>query len=71
MLPLKSYLFKAPVCQGPQVCQHCWVSEIDVMKLSFTHLCHQRAQRQQLICPQLSHWAEGLESTQKQQLHTL
>lgn len=57
---LKLYLFEAPVCQGPQVCQHCRVSETDVVKLSFTHLCHQSAQGQQLIGPQLPHWAEGL-----------
>lgn len=63
---LESYLFQAPVCQGPQVRQHRRASETDVVKLSFAHLRHQRAQGQQLIGPQLPHWAEGLEQAQKQ-----
>lgn len=63
----KVHLFRAPVCQCPQVCQHTQISEWGgVLKLSFSHLSHQWAQRQHLICSQLSHWTEGLDSTKNQ-----
>lgn len=65
---LQVYLFRAPVCQCPQMCQNTQVSEIDIMQLSVSNLSHHRAQSQHLICLQLSHWTEGLDWMKNQNM---
>lgn len=57
----KVHLSRIPVCQCAKMCQYSHVSEAAVLQLSVPHLCHQWAQRQHLIRPQLPHRAEELD----------
>lgn len=59
-------LFRAPVWQSPQVSQCTQICGSSSLKFSLCHLSHQWAQRQDLICSQLSHWTEGLYSVNNQ-----
>lgn len=68
-------LFRAPIGQSPQVSQCTQISGSGGLKFSLCHLSHQWAQRQDLMCSQLTHWTEGLysvnnHSTVKMMTHT-
>lgn len=58
-------LFRAPIWQSPQVSQCTQISGSYGLKFSLCHFSHQWAQRQDLICSQLSHWTERLYSVNK------
>lgn len=64
----KVHLFRAPVCQRPQMCQHTQVGEICILQLSLSHLSQHWAQSQHLICPHLLHWTEDLEGVKNQRM---
>lgn len=54
-------LLRAPIWQRPQMSQCTRISRSRGLKFSLRHLRHQRAQRQDLVCTQLTHWTVGLQ----------
>lgn len=59
-------LSRSPIWQSPQVSQCTQISGSRGLKFSLGHLSHQWAQRQDLICSQLTHRTEGLYSVNNQ-----
>lgn len=59
-------LSRGPIWQSPQVSQCTQISGSRGLKFSLGHLSHQWAQRQDLICSQLTHRTEGLYSVNNQ-----